>query len=349
MNAPAPEAMKRAEGRALGPKARVRSVRYAHRLVQPPSPPIVPPAAPRRRRARRPPEAAFANTGRLLISCPDGPGIVAAVSRFLFEHGANLTDSQQHTTDPTGGTFFMRVEFELPELERQGPELEAAFATLAARFQMDWRLSYAGRTKRLAVFVSRDEHALFELLWRRRAGDLRAEIALVISNHPDLEEAVRPWGVPFRHVPVTPDTKVQAEAAQLALLDGVGAGTDRGVDAVVLARYMQIVGPTFISRYPNRIVNIHHSFLPAFIGANPYARAFERGVKLIGATAHYVTTELDAGPIIEQDIQRVHHGHTVADLRRIGRYVERVVLARAVAWHVEDRVLVYANRTVVFE
>jgi formyltetrahydrofolate deformylase len=297
----------------------------------------------------RPPGPNHADTGRLLISCPDRPGIVAAVSRFLFERGANLTDSQQHSTDPTGGTFFMRVEFELPGLERQGPELEAAFAALAATFQMDWRLAYAGRRKRLAVFVSREEHALFELLWRRRAGDLRADIALVVSNHPDLEDAVRPWGIPFHHVSVTPDARPQAEAAQLALLDAACAGADRGVDAIVLARYMQIISPSFIARYPNRIINIHHSFLPAFIGANPYAQAFERGVKLIGATAHYVTADLDAGPIIEQDIQRVHHGHTVADLRRIGRYVERVVLARAVAWHVEDRVLVYGNRTVVFE
>jgi len=292
-----------------------------------------------RRVARR--STNHADTGRLLISCPDGPGIVAAVSRFLFERGANLTDSQQHSTDPIGGTFFMRVEFELPELERRGEELNCDLAGLADAFQMDWRLAFAGRRKRLAVFVSRDEHALFELLWRQRAGDLDAEIALVVSNHAAMAEAVAPWKVPFHHVPVSADTKHEAELEHVRLLEGV--------DVVVLARYMQIVSGAFVERYPNRIINIHHSFLPAFAGANPYAKAYERGVKLIGATAHYVTAELDAGPIIEQDIQRVGHRQSVDDLRRLGRYIERMVLARAVSWHVEDRVLVYGNRTVVFD
>ena len=283
-----------------------------------------------------------ATTGRLLISCPDRPGIVAAVSRFLFEQGANLTDAQQHSTDPTGGAFFMRVEFELPELMTRGAELEAQFGALAREFRMTWRLAYAGRPHRLAVFVSRDEHALVELLWRRRAGDLRAEVALVISNHRLLEETVRMWGIPFHHVPVSGATKASAEAAQLALLE------QARVDTVVLARYMQILSPAFVARYPSQIVNIHHSFLPAFAGANPYAKAYRRGVKLIGATAHYVTSELDAGPIIEQDVQRVDHRQSAADLRRIGRYVERNVLARAVTWHTEDRILVHANRTIVF-
>ncbi len=279
--------------------------------------------------------------GRMLISCPDRPGIVAAVSRFLYEQGANIVHSDQHSTDPSGGTFFMRVEFQLPELEKRGPELEQAFAPVAEAFRMDWRLAYAGRVKRLAVFVSKAEHTLFELLWQRRAGDLRAEIAMVISNHPDLGETVEGWGIPFHYVPIEQGRKHEAEARQLELMAG-------RVDAVVLARYMQILTRQFIAQYPYRIINIHHSFLPAFVGANPYARAYERGVKLIGATAHYVTEELDAGPIIEQDVQRVDHRHNVDDLKRIGRHIERVVLARAVSWHVEDRVLVHGNKTVVF-
>lgn len=279
--------------------------------------------------------------GRLLISCPDQPGIVAAVSQFLFERGANIIHSDQHSTDPTGGTFFMRVEFKLSDLEKKGAELEEGFGPVAARFGMQWRLAYAGRVKRLAIFVSKAEHALFELLWRRRAGDLRAEIVMVISNHPDLQETVSRWGIPFHHLSIDPNQKREVEERQVALMDG-------RVDTVVLARYMQIVTADFIRHFPDRIINIHHSFLPAFVGAEPYSRAHERGVKLIGATAHYVTADLDAGPIIEQDVERVDHRHSVEDLKRIGRYIERTVLARAVAWHVEDRILVYGNKTVVF-
>jgi formyltetrahydrofolate deformylase len=288
---------------------------------------------------------ALHDVGRLLISCPDRPGIVAAVSGFLFDRGANIVDASQHSTGApgsTGGTFFMRVEFEVADLQARGAALEAAFASLAHSFAMDWRLAYAGRVKRLAIFVSREEHALFELLWQRRAGDLRAEIALVVSNHRTLADTVAAWGVPFYYVPVHPRAKAEAEIQQLALLD------DARVDAVVLARYMQVLSPAFIARYPHRIVNIHHGFLPAFVGANPYQQAHDRGVKLIGATAHYVTADLDAGPIIEQDVQRVDHRHTKDDLVRIGRHIERIVLARAVSWHVEDRVLVHGNQTVVF-
>ncbi len=279
--------------------------------------------------------------GRLLISCPDRPGIVAAVSRFLFDQEANIIDSDQHSTDPTDGTFFMRVEFRLANLMERSSQLERAFADVATPFGMTWRLEYAGRVKRIAIFVSKADHALFELLWRRRAGDLRAEIAMVISNHPDLAETVTPWGVPFYHIPIDKNKKEEGEKRQLALMKGK-------IDLVVLARYMQIITGDFVRHYPNRIINIHHSFLPAFIGADPYARAYERGVKLIGATAHYVTEELDAGPIIEQDVERVDHRQEVADLRRIGRYVERTVLARAVAWHLEDRILVHGNKTIVF-
>ena len=207
---------------------------------------------------------------------------------------------------------------------------------------MDWHLALAGTPHRIGIFVSNEDHCLLELLWQRRAGDLHADIALVVGNHPRMEEVVRPWGIPFHHVPVTPSTKRTAEAHQLALLD------ECGVDLVVLARYMQVLSPAFVAQWQHRIINIHHSFLPAFVGAKPYAQAHARGVKLIGATAHYVTEELDAGPIIEQDVRRVDHRHDVADLRRIGRQIERAVLARAVVWHVEDRILVHGDKTVVF-
>ncbi|HEY5593658.1 MAG TPA: formyltetrahydrofolate deformylase [Nitrospiria bacterium] len=279
--------------------------------------------------------------GRLLVSCSDRPGIVAAVSRFLFEQGANIVHSDQHSTNPTGGMFFMRVEFQLPDVERRSKKLERAFGSIAETFGMSWRFSYAARIKRLAVFVSKAEHALFELLWRQRAGDLRAEITMVVSNHADLKETVASWGIPFHHVPVDRERKEEAEAKQIALMEGK-------VDAVVLARYMQILTPGFISHYPNRIINIHHSFLPAFAGADPYAKAYQRGVKLVGATAHYVTEQLDTGPIIEQDLQRVDHRHSIEELKRIGKYIERTVLARAVSYHVEDRILVHENKTVVF-
>ena len=281
------------------------------------------------------------NRARLLISCPDRSGIVAAVSRFLFEHGANIAHSDQYTTDPSGGQFFLRMEFDLPDLNRRLPGIEADFSVLGAEFAMDWRFAAASPRKRLAVFVSRESHCLLELLWQVQAGDLPADLAMVISNHDRLAEIADAWHMPFHHVPVTPDGKAEAEAAQQALLDGQA-------DVVVLARYMQILSGEFIARWHNRIINIHHSFLPAFAGANPYVQAYERGVKLIGATAHYVTEDLDAGPIIEQSVERVDHRSGPADLRRIGRYVERGVLARAVRWHVEDRILVHGNKTVVF-
>jgi formyltetrahydrofolate deformylase len=279
--------------------------------------------------------------GRLLISCPDRPGIVAAVSRFLYERGANIIHSDQHSTAPEGGVFFMRIEFKLASLLERGRELEREFAPVAKRFAMDWRMTYADAPRRLAVFVSREEHCLLELLWQCRAGDLRAHVALVVSNHRDLEPTVHAWDIPFHCVPVERGKKREAEAAQLALVEGKA-------DAIVLARYMQILTGDFIARWPGKIINIHHSFLPAFVGAKPYDQAYERGVKLIGATAHYVTEDLDAGPIIEQDVQRVDHGDTREDLRRIGRSIERHVLARAVSWHVEDRILIHGNKTVVF-
>lgn len=280
--------------------------------------------------------------GRLLVSCPDRPGIVAAISHFLFERGANIVHSDQHSTDPFGGQFFLRVEFELPDLPRLAAAIAADFESIAAAYEMQWRLALAGRPKRLAIFVSREEHCLLELLWQHRAGDLRAEIALVAGNHAALAPTVEQAGIPFVHVSVEAGGREDAEARQLSLLE------EQRVDLVVLARYMQVLSPSFLDRWRNRIINIHHSFLPAFVGAKPYAQAYARGVKLIGATAHYVTDELDAGPIIEQDVHRVDHRHTVRDLQRIGRHVERTVLARAVVWHVEDRILVHGERTVVF-
>jgi formyltetrahydrofolate deformylase len=281
-----------------------------------------------------------ADVGRMVVRCPDRPGIVAVLSRLMADVGANIVESQQHSSDPVGGTFTLRLEFVLAELAARRGELEAALAGLAGEWQLSWRLVEAARKPRLAVFVSTADHVLQELLYRVGSGDLRAEIAAVVSNHPDLEPVARAHGVPFHHVPVTAGTKDAAEARALELIGDV--------DLVVLARYMQIVSADFCGRFPERMINIHHSFLPAFVGANPYRAAHERGVKLIGATAHYVTAELDAGPIIEQEVARVDHRATVEDMRRIGRYVERQVLAQAVTWHVEDRVIVEGSRTIVF-
>jgi formyltetrahydrofolate deformylase len=284
----------------------------------------------------------FAGIGRLLVSCVDRPGIVAAISSFLAERGANIVHSDQHTTDPEGGSFFMRTEFKLDGLEDRADEIERAFGEeVGEPFAMDWQMRYAARRKRVAVLVSRYDHCLAELLWRWRRGELYADIPLVVSNHAAMASEAERFGVRFEHVPVTPDTKPAAERALLDLLGG-------SFDLIVLARYMQILSPTFLEAVRTPIINIHHSFLPAFAGANPYARAHERGVKIIGATAHYVTEDLDAGPIIEQDIERVSHRENVEALERAGADIERIVLLRAVRWHVEDRVLLHGNRTLVF-
>ncbi len=277
---------------------------------------------------------------RLLVSCSDRPGIVAAVAQFLFEQGANIVRSDQYSSDAEGGEFFLRIECTLPPGRRDvvGRELDAG---IAAEFGMSWRLWGAEQRKRLAVMVSREDHCLQELLWRWRRGTLDAEIVAVISNHPDCRADVEAQGVEFHHVPVTPETKPAAEARQLELLAG-------RCDAVVLARYMQILSGDFLDRLAVPVINIHHSFLPAFAGAGPYSRAKERGVKLIGATAHYVTEDLDEGPIIEQDVIRVSHRDDVEALERLGADVERTVLARAVQWHCQDRVIRHENTTVVF-
>ncbi len=280
--------------------------------------------------------------GRLLIWCADRPGIVAAVSAFLAARGANITASDQHSTDPTDGRFFMRMEFQLAGLERQAGEFEAAFADeVADRFSMEWRIAYAGRRKRVGILVSHEGHCLVELLSRWRRGELDAELVGVIGNHRVLEDEVRRSGVDFTHIPTPPGGR---QAAERELLDGLVGRCD----LVVLARYMQILTGDFLERLGVPVINIHHSFLPAFPGAAPYRRAHERGVKIIGATAHYVTEELDDGPIIEQDVARVSHRATVADFVRTGADIERAVLARAVRWHLEDRILVHQRKTVVF-
>jgi formyltetrahydrofolate deformylase len=274
---------------------------------------------------------------RLLISCADRPGIVAAVSQFLHEAGANIVSSAQHSTDPQGGRFFMRMEFTTPE-----NGLEERFqAEVVRRFGMTWSMWSASEPKRMAILVSRYDHCLLDLLWRWRRGELAADVGLVASNHRDLRPDVEAFALPYHHVPVERDRKPEAEARLLELLAG-------RFDVIVLARYMQILSPEFLAEVRAPIINIHHSFLPAFAGAGPYERARERGVKLIGATSHYVTEELDAGPIIEQDVIRVTHRNTVPDLIRLGADIERTVLARAVQWHCEDRVLVDGNTTVVF-
>lgn len=281
-------------------------------------------------------------TARLLIDCPDRPGIVSAVTTFLYHHGVNVTELDQHSTDPEGGRFFMRLEFQTPNLDVSRATLQQAFGDVVGRrFDMQWHISYAADRPRMAILVSKHDHALMELLWRWQRGELRVEVPVVISNHPDLREAVERFGVRFEHVPIDAATHADAEARMQALLHGQA-------DVLVLARYMRILSGDFVARWPRRIINIHHSFLPAFAGADPYRQASDRGVKLIGATAHYVTADLDQGPIIEQDTARVSHRHEVPDLRDLGRDLERQVLARAVRWHVEDRIIVNGNKTIVF-
>jgi formyltetrahydrofolate deformylase len=274
----------------------------------------------------------------LLISCPDRPGIVAAVSRFLFEHGANIVEADQYATQAVGGTFYMRMAFQASEVGRD--ELERGFAAdVAEPLGMEWRLAYPDDPRRIAVLVSREEHCLLDLLWRARRGDFQGEVVQVISNHPDHAADVAAFGVPYAHLPVQ-DGKTP-EGEMLELLVG-------NVELVVLARYMRILSSEFLDSAAVPFINIHHSFLPAFPGAEPYARATELGVKIIGATAHYITEELDEGPIIEQDVARVSHRQSAEELAAIGRDIERTVLARAVQWHLQDRVIVHENRTVVF-
>ncbi len=277
----------------------------------------------------------------LLISCPDRKGIVAGVANFILSRGGNILQSDQYTTDASGGTFFLRVEFDLSDRSFDRTELEKAFEGFASEFGMDWRIKYAEDTKRMAIMVSRQGHCLVDLLWRWKTGELPVEIPLVVSNHPDLKETVEGFGIEYHSVPITPETKRAQEDRILALF------RDR-VDFIVLARYMQILTGAFLAPYPGAVINIHHSFLPAFVGGKPYEQALARGVKVIGATAHYVTEQLDEGPIVEQDVTRITHRDNLEDLVRKGKDLEKTVLARAVRWHVEDRILVFRNRTVVF-
>ncbi len=282
------------------------------------------------------------STATLLVCCPDQRGIVAALAQVLYGHGANILDADQHT-DAVAGVFFQRIRFDLESLHTDRVSLERAIGEVGERFSMRWRLAYGSQRKRMAIFVSRYDHCLYDLLLRHRAGELACEIPLIVSNHPDLEPVAEQFDVDYRVFPITRDTKRAQEEREGELLD------ELGVDVIVLARYMQVLSAGFVARYPERIINIHHSFLPAFVGGRPYHQAYERGVKLIGATAHYATTDLDEGPIIEQDVIRASHRDSVADLVRKGRDVERTVLARAVRWHLDDRVLVYGNKTVVFD
>jgi formyltetrahydrofolate deformylase len=282
------------------------------------------------------------NTARLLISCPDRRGIVAAVSQFLFAHGANIIESDQHSTDPEGGRFFMRMEFYIEGLDLSRSQFERTFSEVVATpFEMDWQVWYASDPKRMAILASKYDHCLIDLLWRVRRGEFDAEIPFVISNHEDLRADVEAFGILYHYVPVIDGNKAASEAKIVELLHG-------NADFTVLARYMQILSGDFLKNVAMPVINIHHSFLPAFVGANPYKSALKRGVKIIGATAHYVTEELDAGPIIEQDVDRVSHRDDVAALTRIGRDIERSVLARAVKYHLEDRIIVSGNKTVVF-
>ena len=278
----------------------------------------------------------------LLVSCPDRRGIVAALAQVLYGHGANILDSDQHT-DSVAGLFFQRLRFDLAELMTDRVALERSIAELAERFQMQYRLLYQARRKRIAVFVSKYDHCLYDLLLRQRAGELNGDVVAVISNHPDLADVAGQFGIPFHVFEKNAQNKRARESEERALLDELQA------DLIVLARYMQIMSGEFCDAFPQRVINIHHSFLPAFVGGKPYHQAYVRGVKLIGATAHYATAILDEGPIIEQDVVRASHRDAVEDLVRKGRDLEKVVLARAVRSHLDDRVLVYGNKTVVFD
>lgn len=287
-------------------------------------------------------EGGTGDEGRLIVHGQDRPGVVAGVSAVLAGAGANIVSLDQHSTDPAGGRFFQRTVFRIPDLAVVRPELESVLRErIGEGLGLQWRLVEAARPKRVAIFASKTDHCLLDLLWRQRRGELNMSVAMVVSNHPDLAEEVRRFDVPYFHVPVKNGDKKATEQEHLRLLQG-------NVDLVILARYMQIISGDFIRDVGAPLINIHHSFLPAFVGAGPYQKAKDRGVKLVGATAHYVTEDLDEGPIIEQDVVRVSHADTVRELMRRGADVERMVLARAVGWHCEDRVLRDGNSTIVF-
>lgn len=279
-------------------------------------------------------------TATLLISCPDRKGLVALLANFIASHNGNIIHADHHT-DFTAGLFLSRLEWQLDGFDLSIEEMTDAFSELAKDLQANWQLHFSEEVRRIALWVSRQDHCLLDLIWRQRSKEIQGEIALIISNHENLKPIAAQYGIDFEYIPITKENKAIQEAQQLDTLKKYN------IDLVVLAKYMQILSQHFMSKFPN-VINIHHSFLPAFVGANPYERAYERGVKIIGATAHYVTPDLDAGPIIEQDVVRVSHRDEVSDLVRKGKDLERIVLARAVRYHLQNRVLVYGNRTVVF-
>ncbi|GGZ35209.1 formyltetrahydrofolate deformylase [Echinicola pacifica] len=278
----------------------------------------------------------------LIIQCKDQKGIVAAVSQFLYFHNGNVLEVDQYIDSETGD-FFMRAKWELASFAIQKQDIHRIFGeTVGSKFEMNFTLHFNEPHPRMAIFVSKLSHCLFDILSRYFSGQFQVEIPLVLSNHENLQPVVEAFGIPFHYFPITKDNKQEQEQRQLALLE------EHKVDFVVLARYMQILSPTFISAYPHKIINIHHSFLPAFVGAKPYHAAHKRGVKIIGATGHYVTEELDAGPIIEQDIARVKHHNTVEELVQIGQDVEKVVLSKAIKYHLAKKVMVMGNKTIIF-
>jgi formyltetrahydrofolate deformylase len=288
------------------------------------------------------PDSPPTQTATLLVCCPDRRGIVAALAQVLQGHGANILEADQYT-DRGAGIFFQRIHFDLAELHTDRATLEGSLGEVAERLEMQWRLAYSDRRQRMAIFVSKTDHCLYDLLLRHQAGELRCDIPLIVSNHATHRAVAEQFGIPFHVFPITKETKAAQEAKELTLL------SEMRIDLVVLARYMQVLSADFLEKFGNPVINIHHSFLPAFSGARPYHQAVERGVKLIGATAHYATSDLDEGPIIEQDVARASHRHSVEDLVRKGRDVERNTLSRAVRCHLEDRVLVHGHKTVVFE
>ncbi len=281
-------------------------------------------------------------TAVLLISCPDKKGILAEITGFIAKNNGNIIHADQHI-DFQKGIFFMRIEWELEGFLLKKDEIEKAFKPIAEKFNVNYQLHFSTEVQNVAVFVSKYDHCLYELLYRFKVGDLKGNLKLVISNHQDLKETVETFGIPFYYFPINKENKREVEEKEIELLKR------ENIDLIVLARYMQILSDSFVNQFRNRIINIHHSFLPAFVGAKPYHRAYERGVKIIGATSHYVTEELDQGPIIEQDVVRVSHRDTLEDMVKKGRDLEKLVLARAVKWHLENKILVYDNKTVIFD
>ncbi len=278
----------------------------------------------------------------LLLSCPDQKGIVAEISNFIYRNNGNIVQSDQHT-DFESNTYFMRIEWELEGFKISKESILKEFEPISKKFNMEVKLHFSDEVKRMAIMVSKLDHCLYEILLRKTSGDLNVEIPLIISNHLDLKPVADYFGIDFYHFEVTPENKTEVEKKEIELLKKYN------IDFIVLARYMQVLSPLFVNEYRNKIINIHHSFLPAFVGAKPYHQAYKRGVKLIGATSHYVTEELDNGPIISQDVIRITHRDSLNDLIRKGKELEKIVLARAVKYHIENKILVFENRTVIFE